>query len=220
MFSSYARREVYLTLLLATAALLGLAYLGWWIAAGGVVLLAAGVLAFLRDEVRTISTEKRVMVAPCDGKVVAVDELAEDEAIGGACLRVRIFMSLFNMHVNRMPCHARVSQVRQIDGPRQNLLAGEKAWDNHACEMLLDHPMRDQPLAVVRQVAGMTARCIVNEAKPGDIFQRGQRFGMIKFGSGVELRVPRELVAEIAVKPGDRTRAGETILLRLNPSRD
>ena len=201
----------YLPLLLI--GVLGL-ILGWpgpfaW--GAGVVLLAGlAALAFFRDPPRSITAKPNEAVAPADGKVVAVDELEDSPHYPGPCKRVTIFLSIFNVHVNRAPIAGTVREIRYHPGLFLNALDDRSSKDNEANTVLLDTV--HGPVAV-RQIAGLIARTIVCAAKEGDSLARGQRFGMIKFGSRTELYLPAE--AETLVEPFARVQAGRTIVGRL-----
>jgi len=159
-----------------------------------------------------------VMVSPADGKVVSVHEVpAMPEFDGHPALCVRIFLSLFDVHINRSPCHGRVIQVVHRDGVYGNAMNPESAEQNEAMLTVLKHPAKDYPLTAVRQIAGMVARRIVCHTKPGMTLQRGQRFGLIKFGSCVELYLPDYLEPEVQVTEGDRVRGGEDVIAVVMP---
>lgn len=184
----------------------------WWgilclVVAASVV---AGMLFFFRDPDRTSPPlSDQLVLAPADGKVVIVDDtVSEPLYIGGMAQKVSIFLSLFDVHVNRIPVDGMVEHVRYIPG--KHLLAwNPKASEkNERSEVGVRHPSGARVL--FRQIAGSVARRIVYRAKPGDQVEAGQRFGIIKFGSRMDVFVPQDVTLRVSV--GDRVRAGETIL--------
>jgi phosphatidylserine decarboxylase len=189
-------------------------HLAW--AALSVVTLGAWVFVFLffRDPERTIPTDPDLLVSPADGVVTHVDEVEVPDFAGGRALRVSIFLSVFNVHVNRTPRAGRVTSVRYFPGEfldarhRECSVRNEQLWIDFVDERL-GCPLR------VRQVSGAIARRIVCNVGVGEQMAAGERFGMIKFGSRTEVFVPPEVVAEVLVKVGDVTSGGDKALLRL-----
>lgn len=215
MLTRYGKRE-WLTILAASMALVVLfVVLEWWWAAAAVVVVTAALLSFFRDPQRHIPTQRNVMVSPADGRISAVDEIEYFEPFDEAAVRIRIFLSVLDVHVNRSPCHAMVEWTRHQPGQHLNALKAESAEANESLTMLLVHPARRQPLAAVKQIAGTIARRIVCQVEPGEILQRGQKYGMIKFGSTTELILPRPDDVMTSVGVGDAVRGGLTVLARL-----
>jgi len=169
-------------------------------------------LAFFRNPRRDIKTDSRVLLSPADGTVTDVSE-AEIPELGGRALRIGIFLSIFNVHINRAPCAARVESVSYKKGKFKNAMDAEAGRVNESNDILL---MRlDEPCdrLLVRQISGAVARHIVCEAKPGTRYAQGETFGMIKFGSRTELYLPfKETGYNITVKTGDRVSAGLSAL--------
>jgi len=179
------------------------------------VALAAGValalvLSFFRDPERSASLPPNAFVAPADGRIVEIVNTDEAEHIGGPALKVAIFMSLFDVHVNRMPCAATVEWVRHRPGGFANARS-RAASDTNESMLLALRDDAGRPL-LLRQVAGVVARRIVCPVHAGQRFARGERFGMIAFGSRVELFVPAASRPVLRVAVGQRVRAGETPL--------
>ncbi len=217
MLTRYGKRE-WLTILAASMALVVLfVVLEWWWAAAAVVVVTAALLSFFRDPQRHIPTQRNVMVSPADGRISAVDEIEYFEPFDEAAVRIRIFLSVLDVHVNRSPCHAMVEWTRHQPGQHLNALKAESAEANESLTMLLVHPARRQPLAAVKQIAGTIARRIVCQVEPGEILQRGQKYGMIKFGSTTELYLPRSSEPQVRIGRGQRVYGGSTILAEVRP---
>ncbi len=186
--------------LAATAAgLLGWTVLGWTL-----VFLVAGVLYFFRDPRREVPGDPHLVVAPADGKIVGITPTDE----GG--LRLSIFLSLFDVHVNRAPVAGRVTGVHYRSGMFLPAFRHKASLRNEQNRIDMDDGSRQ--LAIV-QIAGLLARRIVCRAEVGDWLERGQRLGLIKFGSRVDLYVPETI--ELLVRMGDRVRGGSSVIGRL-----
>ncbi len=173
-------------------------------------------VSFFRDPARDISREPNVLYAPADGKITEVVELENHPVVGGPCVRVRIFLSLFNVHINRMPCAASVTSVEFKPGEFLNALKPESAERNESNTLILQpRPPLPGPM-VVRQIAGLVARTIVCRVRPGDSMMSGERIGMIKFGSGTELIFPKADGIRVLVSTGSTVRAGLTKIAELD----
>ncbi len=184
----------------------------YWITGVVVLVVTLALLAFFRDPFRVTPTQRGQMIAPADGKVSSIHRVKECEAFDGPGVCIRIFMSVFDVHVNRSPCHGRVVSVTHKAGKHINVLKVESAELNESVTMVLEHPTRKEPVCVVKQIAGAIARRIVCSVSDGDILQRGQRFGIIKFGSTVELYLPEPDEVNVQVKQGDRVYGGATVV--------
>jgi phosphatidylserine decarboxylase len=214
LLTPYGRREwIAITLvcaLLATAA-------GWlWPPALAlVVLLWIALLSFFRDPLRSPPDALRDgdMLSPADGTVSAVEHVEEHRATAGDAVVVRIFLSVLNVHVNRAPCDGEVVAVEHRPGRYLNAQTEASARVNESNLIVLRRPGGET--IGVRQVAGMLARRIVCPLAVGDRLARGEKFGMIKFGSTTELILPRPGDVEVRVRPGDAVRGGRTILATL-----
>jgi phosphatidylserine decarboxylase len=165
---------------------------------------------FFRDPDRVAPGDGRDVVAPADGVVVEVIEKDETEVVNGRMRRVAIFLSVFDVHTNRAPVEGEVVYCKHYPGkfldarnPECSVANESQTWGFRAAGTTL----------VVRQITGAIARRIVGWSKVGDRVGRGERFGMIRFGSRTEVYVP--LDSEITVKRGDRVKGGETIVARL-----
>jgi len=200
---------------LAALAAIGFAMILFWPLA---LLFATGfvfVLCFFRDPTRRIPDTPGAVVAPADGKVVEVTEIAEAPLAGGRAVRIGIFMSLASVHVNRAPCAGRVEAVEHRPGRFLNAMDPASSAENESAAVVIGEAEGRPLKIVVRQVAGLLARRIVCDVAEGTRIERGQRIGMIKFGSRAEVYVPADSGFEVLVRPGQHATAGETILGRL-----
>lgn len=185
-----------------------LAILGCKLLALLALALTTFILYFFRDPERTVPDDDDVVVSPADGKVILIEKLFDDQFVKEHVYKISIFMNLFNVHVNRSPLPGTVTQVRHVPGSFLAANTEQAALENEHCALTLVTADR-QKLAVV-QVAGLIARRIVCWAIKGDLLARGQRFGLIRFGSRVDLYLPLQL--QLEVRPGQKVRAGETVL--------
>jgi phosphatidylserine decarboxylase len=174
--------------------------------AGVVVTLA--IALFFRDPERTVDLKEGEIVCPADGRVVAVEDGSSPRSIPDGGFRVSVFMSVFNVHVNRIPVDGKVLGVYHTPGGFSMAHLDEAMANNERTEVLLEDGSQRRFLLV--QVAGMVARRIICRLKEGDTVMAGQRFGLICFGSRVDLYLPPGF--EPLVNPGQRVRAGVTIL--------
>ncbi len=189
---------------------------GWGVIAIEFVLLIVlvWVLAFFRDPLRKIPEGNNILLAPADGVVADIETLEEETVIGGKALRIGIFLNIFNVHINRVPCAVKIDGVSYRKGRFVNAMsphAGRVNESNDIAMTRLDEPC-DRLL--VRQISGAVARRIVCQAKKGQELSCGEKFGMIKFGSRTELYVPIREEAKCQVAVGDKVKAGLTILVR------
>jgi phosphatidylserine decarboxylase len=211
-------------LLFGTAAVLaGLMVLnGWtgpaayaaWTAAALATALGGFVAWFFRNPRRLIPGEPGLVVSPADGKVVELREIEHDEFIGGPAVMIGVFLSLLNVHTNRVPVRCRVIGLRYRPGKCLNAMRPESSRENEQLEIRLEEDDPPHRRLILRQITGAVARRIVCWLKPGDELERGQEFGMIKLGSRAELVLPREPGLELCVKIGDKIRAGTTVVAR------
>ena len=193
--------------------------LGWWHWWLSLILLPVLVwlFAFFRDPERDLPAEQNTMVSPADGKVSDITEIEHDALLGGPAVRVGIFLSVFNVHVNRSPCDGAVVDVTYKKGKFINAMSHAKASDdNESNTIVLKEPAgAGRPVAVVKQIVGLIARRIICTVKPGDVVVRGGRIGMIKFGSRTELTIPKWLKPTIKVKVGDTVRGAADVIATL-----
>jgi len=218
--TKYGRREWIASAVIAVGMLGIIGVLAWvytpWLAAAAGPVLAVGGWAiwFFRDPQRDVPDEPGAFVSSADGVVADITPVAPDEALGVEGTRIGVFMSIFNVHVNRAPCDGQVVSIEHHPGVFLDVRKPEAAFRNESAtiRMTVAHGGREHPV-LVRQVAGLVARRIVTDLSPGEQVRRGQRIGMIKFGSRLELWVPRELVGEVRVSVGDVAVAGVTVLV-------
>ena len=175
------------------------------------LLLGAFFLWFFRDPERTIPTGDGLIVSPADGKVT---EVAATMLNGAPYTRISIFLNVFDVHVNRSPISGVIKSAVYKKGQFGNAMAPSSANDNEQNIVTLEG---DGMTVVFKQIAGLLARRIVFNPKPGAKLARGQRVGMIKFGSRTDVIFPQP--AEISVKLGDRVKGGSSILAKVMPSR-
>jgi phosphatidylserine decarboxylase len=175
-------------------------------------LLALFVVCFFRDPLRQIPTIPGAIVSPADGVVTDVEELDQVPFWDGPAIKIGIYLSVFNVHVNRVPETARVIEVRYVPGRFLDTRRLAAARVNEQCWTLFECEAAQHYLVAVKQIAGTFARRIVCEARPGAVLARGERFGMIKFGSRTELYLTRAPGLRVVVRPGDRIRGGSSVL--------
>jgi phosphatidylserine decarboxylase len=186
--------------------------------AAAFALVGAFVISFFRDPRREIPIGAGLVVSPADGTILNVAEISDDEFIGRPAIKISIFLSIFNVHINRMPVPARVIGLRYRRGKMLDARRPESAEQNEQLAVRIESEAPPYRRMVVRQITGLIARRIVCWLKPGDVLAAGERFGMIKFGSRTELVLPCETGLEITVKKGDKVQAGSTILARYRDS--
>jgi len=176
-----------------------------WLAAV-VGLLFLFVVYFFRDPEREIPGEAKAVVSPADGKVVEITT-EEDPFMGKSFTRISIFLNVFNVHVNRVPVGGVIAETRYNPGKFMNAFNDKASLDNEQNILLL----RDgESEVLVKQIAGLIARRIVCWVKPGDRVEKGQRFGLIRFGSRVDVFLPPESTLKIAL--GDKLKGGSSIM--------
>lgn len=184
---------------------------GWEVGGAAAVGATLLMLYFFRDPERKPPRIAGAIVSPADGRVTAVEEVEHGGFPGGRARRISIFLSLFNVHVNRSPVKARVESVEYRPGRFRNAMSEASAREN---ERNTIH-FRDGPFGVfVDQIAGVLARRVVCCCQPGDTVSQGERIGLIRFGSRVDTFLPIE--ANVRVKKGMKVRGGETVLAILD----
>ena len=212
MLASYARFEtVAISIIGIGATYLCDRYLGWWSIAPALLTLA--LLAFYRDPPRRIPDDDNILLAPADGKIAEITRNYDVD--GRPELRIVIFLSVLNVHLNRSPCRGVVRDVKYEPGLFLNALKPESTEKNERNTLTIEPDAPIPGPLIVRQITGALARRIVCTAKPGDRLKSGQRFGMIKLGSRTELRVAESPNWRVLVNVGDSVNAGTSILARL-----
>ena len=198
----------------ATQVTYGAAEIFLWILGNALSLIGVLIAWFFRDPHRVVPTGCGVVVAPADGKIVAIEEIEHDEFIGGPAVQVGIFLSIFSVHINRTPVVARVIALRYKPGKYLNALRPESARENEQLAIRLEESAAPHRRMIVRQITGAIARRIVCWVKPGDELEHGEQFGMIKLGSRTELVLPKTEGLKIAVQVGDKVKAGSSIMAK------
>lgn len=188
------------------AVLAGLAFVGWpwalaWLPA------AIWVIAFFRDPERQGPRGDRLVIAPADGKVVSVIPMHEPDVIGGQATRVSIFMNVFDVHVNRYPADGTITFRRYRPGKFINAADEKAALENEQSDVGIT--TAHGPV-LARQIAGLIARRIITDHGEGTAVRQGERLGLIRFGSRVDVFLPAG--TRILVKEGDVTQAGVTVI--------
>lgn len=217
-FTRHGFREMLIGTLVLAIVAIGLGF-AWWPLALVVIPVLVWLFAFFRDPERAIPVEPNTMVSPADGKVSDITEVEDDELLGGPAVRVGIFLSVFNVHINRSPCDGRVIKAAYKRGKFINAMRHDDAsQENESNTMVLAEVNGDRPIAVVRQIVGLIARRIIFTPRVGDVLHRGARIGMIKFGSRTELTIAKWLDPQIQVRVGDTVQgAADVIAVLGNP---
>ena len=179
----------------------------WWIAAAVWTILAVWVVAFFRDPERAWTRGDNLLIAPADGKVVSVLEIDEPAFLGDRAVRVSIFMNVFDCHVNRYPADGTVSYRHYNPGEFGHAGVEKASLKNEQASIGL---VTSHGRVLIRQIAGLVARRIVTDHQVGAAVRQGERMGMIRFGSRVDLFLP--LGARVLVQPGAATRVGVTVV--------
>jgi phosphatidylserine decarboxylase len=182
-----------------------------WVLAFVLTLLAIWVAYFFRDPERTGQRGDRLVIAPADGKVIMITDVDESAYVGGKATRISIFMNVFNVHVNRYPVTGTVEYVHYNPGKFINAAADKASLENEQSSVGIKGPGGRKVL--MRQIAGLIARRIVTYSKVGDQAQQGERMGIIRFGSRVDVFVP--VGSKVAVQVGELSTAGVTVLAEL-----
>lgn len=182
-------------------------YLAWWIAAGIFLALAAFILFFFRDPERVILADEAAVVSPADGRVVEVEPMSID---GVAHFRVGIFLSVFDVHINRSPISGRIIAQRYQAGKFHAAFNKSASVENEQNRLTI---AGEAATLEVVQIAGLIARRIVCYKKEGDWVAKGERIGLIKFGSKTDCILPA--TAEALVKVGDRVHGASSVIARL-----
>lgn len=189
----------------AVFALLGMAAL----AIAG-LLITGFICFFFRDPDRLIPVGEGIVVSPADGKVIAVVPVDQTPHFEGACTRISVFMSIFNVHVNRVPHEGTIRRVHYHPGKFFSANLDKASTDNEHNALLLESPSGRRVGFV--QIAGLVARRIICGVQSGDVLQRGQRFGLICFGSRLDIYLPPD--TDVQVAKGDKVQAGSTVVGR------
>jgi phosphatidylserine decarboxylase len=211
-------REGLLFIGIGIGAAVGAVALAWnyatvplWIASVILVVLALWCIYFFRDPERTGARGEEIVVSPADGKVVQITTVDEPAFVHGRAVRISIFMNVFNVHVNRYPISGKVAYVHYNAGKFFNAASDKASLENEQMSVGIES---GHGRILVRQIAGLIARRIVNYAKVGVEAEQGMRMGIIRFGSRVDVFVPPS--SRVRVKVGDFPVAGVTVLSEFN----
>jgi len=181
-----------------------------WLLAFVLTLLALWVAYFFRDPDRLGERGERLVIAPADGKIVQISEVEEPAFIQAEAVRISIFMNVFNVHVNRYPISGTVEYVHYNPGKFLNAAAEKASLENEQSTVGIQGA---QHRVLVRQIAGLIARRIVTYSAKGDRAVQGERFGIIRFGSRVDVVVPKG--STIRMEVGQLTTAGVTVIAEM-----
>jgi len=191
--------------------LLGLGVVLLWLGGlySGLFCLGTGLFCvfFFRDPERDIPNDPRAVVSPADGRVIGIEQ-KEIAGFSEPVIKVSIFLSVFNVHVNRSPIAGKVESFNYIPGKFAAAWADKASSDNERTEIII---AAEQGRVMVKQIAGLIARRIVWWIHPGDVMEKGQRIGLIRFGSRVEIFLP-QAVTELKVSKGDVVKGGKSII--------
>ena len=196
------------------AVLILLGIVGWWVGwawlVALVLLLILFCVNFFRDPDRAVPTDPDAVVAAADGTVADIVETEESEVLKTRCKRIGIFLSVVDVHVNRAPVEGKITYRKHHPGLFLDARLPDCSIKNEAMVWAFEN---SRATLVVRQITGAIARRIVAWSKEGDVLKKGERFGMIRFGSRTEVYLPME--STITVNVGDKVRGGATIIARL-----
>lgn len=188
-----------------------LCILGHQFLGGLMFFITTFILSFFRDPERFVSFDDDALVCPADGKVISIEEVQDDQFTNQKVRKVCIFMNVFNVHVNRIPFSGTVDRIVYHPGKFYSADSDKAALENEYAAVIVNLP-GDKKMAVV-QIAGLIARRIICWLEPNDSVVKGKRFGLIRFGSRVDLYLPLETTLEVT--KGQKVRAGETVIGRL-----
>jgi len=195
--------------------------LPWWAIVAGlapVLIVYLWVVYFFRDPQRTVPQGDGLFVSPADGRIADITNIGPDSELGRQGVRIGIFMNIFNVHLSRCPVDGTVESIVYRPGTFLDVRDPHASERNESTTIRLQYEHRDVKYPVVfRQIAGLVARRIVTDITQGQSVTRGQRVGMIKFGSRLELLVPAELVSKVRVEVGQVSRGAETVLIESTP---
>ncbi len=169
------------------------------------------IICFFRDPERFVPDEPNSIICPADGKIIVIEDVGPNDFYSEPCKKISIFMNVFNVHVNRIPCSGEITAINYRPGKFYSADSDKGALHNEYCSATVVTDTGKNVVFV--QIAGLIARRIVCWLERGDIVKTGRRFGLIRFGSRVDLYLPAD--SKLAVNIGQKVRAGETIIARL-----
>ena len=177
-------------------------------------LVLIGILSFFRDPQRIVPADKNILLAPADGTITNIDIIQENDFIAGSALRISIFLSIFDAHINRAPCNVKVEKITYRPGKFKNAASPSSGRVNESNDLWLRRTNTPNDKLILRQISGAIARRIVCDTNTGQKLAGGQKFGMIKFGSRTDLYLPTRENAKPLVKKGDKVKAGLTPIIK------
>ncbi len=195
----------------------GILYLSVWTIIpieGVLAVVLVWVLSFFRDPYRVCPKEANLLLSPADGEVTDIEIVKENDFIGERTIRIGVFLSIFDVHINRAPCNAKVTRINYKKGRYRNAANPESGRVNESNDLYIIRTDSPKDRLIVRQISGAIARRIVCATKEGQELSCGEKFGMIKFGSRTELYVPARANTKCLVQTGDKVKAGLTPLVR------
>ena len=200
------------TVLAAAAFATALARRSWplWLLAFLLTLVALWVAYFFRDPERSVSPDDRVVISPADGKVMMISEVDEPSYVGGRAIRVSIFLNIFNVHVNRYPVGGHIEFLKYTPGKFLNAAGARASLENEQMSVGIN---TGRHRILVRQIAGLLARRLVTYGKEGETVQQGDRMGLMKFSSRMDVFLPPG--SAIKVREGQAATAGVTPIAEL-----
>jgi len=178
------------------------------------LLILIWILAFFRDPARVIPVGEDILVSPADGTISDIESIDDPNCVGRKLLRIGIFLSVFNVHINRAPCKVKIDKINYVPGKFVDARLPESAKINESNDITMIRLSEPKHKLIVRQISGAIARRIVCDAREGQELFGGEKFGMIKFGSRTELYIPQDVDIDCLVKVGEKVKAGSTILAR------
>lgn len=183
-------------------------FLKWYIGSIVFSLMTLFVIWFFRNPERKIPEGDNLIVAPADGKIIDINDKAECRILRKNMLKISIFMSLFNVHINRIPCSGRIVDIVYNPGKFVSANKDKASLENEQNAIVLETLKGDTMMFV--QIAGIIARRIVCWLKQGEYVEKGQRFGLIRFGSRVDVYLPHDV--KVMISEGDSVKGGESVL--------
>jgi phosphatidylserine decarboxylase len=192
----------------------GLSFVCIWLPELVLFLILAWALSFFRDPARQIPNSPRALLSPADGTITDIEIVENDPMFPHKAMRIGIFLSIFNVHINRAPCAAKVGAIAYKPGQFKNAMSPQSGRVNESNAVRMTRMNEPKDELMVRQISGAIARRIVCAAKTGESLAAGQQFGMLKFGSRTELYVPARDDVLCKIKIGDKVRAGLTTLVK------
>jgi len=218
LFTRYGYHEllIFSALFALLAVLTG--FFIWWPLAVVFGVPLCIVVWFFRDPPRKVPDEEDVVVAPADGTITDITDVENAEFIDGPATRIGIFLSIFSVHINRAPYAGTTKYLKYHPGKFFAAMRPRASSENESNSVGMALPDHDNKKILIKQISGVIARRIVCTCREGDTLSRGEKFGMIKFGSRTELFIPRDLPFEPSVRVGQKVRAGSSIVGRFLPA--